>query len=178
MGYTVVALSIANIFQGIIHQSHAEKWKWLYVAILALLAFLAAALEIFRWIMKSKLQLPIAFHNNNIYNFTWSDLVLKKFCFRITLLPRKRIVNFHLIESSFEPPNSISCHLRNQLTILPITGNGFSSALHVLYAKSSSTFIVINSRAICSLKKIYIYILNIHILMNFLLQKYPRAYYY
>ncbi|KAH9749621.1 cytochrome b561 and DOMON domain-containing protein [Citrus sinensis] len=70
MGYTVVALSIANIFQGIIHQSHAEKWKWLYVAILALLAFLAAALEIFRWIVKSKLQLPIAFHNNNIYNFT------------------------------------------------------------------------------------------------------------
>lgn len=70
MGYTVVALSIANIFQGVIHQSHSEKWKWLYVAILALLAFLAAALEIFRWIMKSKLQLPIAFHNNNIYNFT------------------------------------------------------------------------------------------------------------
>ncbi|KAL5773259.1 hypothetical protein ACOSQ2_013183 [Xanthoceras sorbifolium] len=73
MGYALIGLSIANIFQGIIHQSHAEKWKWVYVGVLAILAFVALALEAFRWIIKYKIQHQnsIAFdNNNNMYNFS------------------------------------------------------------------------------------------------------------
>ncbi|KAJ4703960.1 Cytochrome b561 and DOMON domain-containing protein [Melia azedarach] len=71
LGYTVIALIVANIFQGIIHQSHAEKWKWIYVGILAVLGFVAATLEIFRWIFKSRIQQQMpTFHDSNIHNFT------------------------------------------------------------------------------------------------------------
>ncbi|TXG46953.1 hypothetical protein EZV62_026247 [Acer yangbiense] len=45
MGYALIALIIANIFQGATHQNHAEKWKWVYVGVLAILALIALALE-------------------------------------------------------------------------------------------------------------------------------------
>ena len=54
LGYVIIALVIAEIFQGINHQNHATKWKWTYVAILVLLTLTAVSLEIFRW-FKSKI---------------------------------------------------------------------------------------------------------------------------
>ncbi|KAK3188436.1 hypothetical protein Dsin_027997 [Dipteronia sinensis] len=56
MGYALIALIIANIFQGATHQNHAEKWKWVYVGVLAILALIALALEVFRWIIKYRIQ--------------------------------------------------------------------------------------------------------------------------
>ncbi|KAJ9136380.1 hypothetical protein P3X46_033465 [Hevea brasiliensis] len=50
LGYALLAMIIANIFQGIHNQAHAEKWKWLYVGVLVILAFIAISLEIFRWV--------------------------------------------------------------------------------------------------------------------------------
>ncbi|KAI4295946.1 hypothetical protein L6164_035939 [Bauhinia variegata] len=50
LGYTIIAIVIANIIEGINNQSQAEKWKWAYVGIIAALALVAAALEIFRYI--------------------------------------------------------------------------------------------------------------------------------
>ncbi|GLU18144.1 hypothetical protein SLE2022_344600 [Rubroshorea leprosula] len=50
MGYALIALIVVNIFEGISHQSHEEKWRWVYVGILGILALISAALEIFRWI--------------------------------------------------------------------------------------------------------------------------------
>ncbi|KAJ0018864.1 hypothetical protein Pint_09840 [Pistacia integerrima] len=64
MGYAVICLSIANIFQGIMHQTHAERWKLVYVGILAVLACVVFALEIIRWIIKSRIQQQMAFENN------------------------------------------------------------------------------------------------------------------
>ncbi|XP_031274968.1 cytochrome b561 and DOMON domain-containing protein At4g12980-like isoform X2 [Pistacia vera] len=69
MGYAVIGLSIANIFQGIMHQTHAERWKLVYVGILAVLACVVFALEIIRWIIKSRIQQQMAFENN-MYNFS------------------------------------------------------------------------------------------------------------
>ncbi|OMO64777.1 Cytochrome b561, eukaryote [Corchorus olitorius] len=66
LGYTIIVLSIANIFQGISNiQSHsAAKWRWIYVAMLIILALIALALEIYRWI-KSKNQQQMAFGDRN-----------------------------------------------------------------------------------------------------------------
>ncbi|XVF26079.1 hypothetical protein REPUB_Repub13aG0269200 [Reevesia pubescens] len=68
LGYALIVLSIANIFEGISNvQSHAaEKWRWVYVGLLIVLASTAAALEIYRWI-KSKNQQQMAFDENELY---------------------------------------------------------------------------------------------------------------
>lgn len=69
LGYAVIGLSAAEIFQGIMHQSHAGKWRLAYVGILAVLVFVAFALEIVRWIIKSRIQQHLSF-DNNLYNYT------------------------------------------------------------------------------------------------------------
>ncbi|XP_044461632.1 cytochrome b561 and DOMON domain-containing protein At3g25290-like [Mangifera indica] len=69
LGYAVIGLSAAEIFQGIMHQSHAGKWRLAYVGILAVLVFVAFALEIVRWIIKSRIQQHLPF-DNNLYNHT------------------------------------------------------------------------------------------------------------
>ncbi|XP_059663167.1 cytochrome b561 and DOMON domain-containing protein At5g47530-like [Cornus florida] len=49
LGYALIALIIANIFQGINNQSSEDKWRWSYSGILGVLASTALALEICRW---------------------------------------------------------------------------------------------------------------------------------
>ncbi|KAG5246696.1 cytochrome b561 and DOMON domain-containing protein [Salix suchowensis] len=51
LGYLLISMIVANIFQGIGHKDHAEKWKWIYVGILSVLSFCALVLEIFRFVM-------------------------------------------------------------------------------------------------------------------------------
>ncbi|KAK9268066.1 hypothetical protein L1049_010505 [Liquidambar formosana] len=50
LGYALLALIIANIFQGVKNQSSAAKWKWFYVGELGVLATIAVVLELFRCI--------------------------------------------------------------------------------------------------------------------------------
>ncbi|CAN6683110.1 unnamed protein product [Malus baccata var. baccata] len=50
LGYALIALTIANIFEGIKNQAHPPNWKWPYVAILCVLGVTALGLEIFKWI--------------------------------------------------------------------------------------------------------------------------------
>ncbi|XP_052883384.1 cytochrome b561 and DOMON domain-containing protein At3g25290-like [Gossypium arboreum] len=67
LGYVVIVLSIANIFEGIgnIRSHAAENWRWVYLAMLIVLALIALALEIYRWI-KSKNQQQMPFDDNDI----------------------------------------------------------------------------------------------------------------
>lgn len=51
LGYLLISMIVANIFQGIDHKEHAEKWKWIYVGILSVLSFSALLLEILRFVM-------------------------------------------------------------------------------------------------------------------------------
>lgn len=51
LGYLLISMIVANIFQGIDHKDHAEKWKWIYVGILSVLSFSALVLEILRFVM-------------------------------------------------------------------------------------------------------------------------------
>ncbi|XP_012091311.1 cytochrome b561 and DOMON domain-containing protein At5g35735 [Jatropha curcas] len=62
-GYALLAMIIANIFEGIRNQAHSERWKWIYVGILVILGFLAFLLEILRWV-KPKIHHRMAFHIN------------------------------------------------------------------------------------------------------------------
>ncbi|KAL4332116.1 hypothetical protein GQ457_07G028210 [Hibiscus cannabinus] len=68
LGYAVIVLSIANIFEGIgnIRSHAAEVWRWVYVGMLIVLALAAVALEICRWI-KSKNPQQMTFEDNQIY---------------------------------------------------------------------------------------------------------------
>uniref|UniRef100_A0A2C9U5E6 Cytochrome b561 domain-containing protein n=1 Tax=Manihot esculenta TaxID=3983 RepID=A0A2C9U5E6_MANES len=50
LGYALIAMIIANIFQGIQNEAHSEKWKWVYVGVLVALGFVGISLEIFRWV--------------------------------------------------------------------------------------------------------------------------------
>ncbi|KAI3456485.1 hypothetical protein Pfo_013148 [Paulownia fortunei] len=50
VGYALIVLIIANIFQGINNQNAAKRWEWLYGAILGVLGVSALALEVLRWI--------------------------------------------------------------------------------------------------------------------------------
>ncbi|CAK9320899.1 unnamed protein product [Citrullus colocynthis] len=50
MGYVIMALIIADIFEGINAQRHPKKWRWGYVGILSALTLVAAALELHRCI--------------------------------------------------------------------------------------------------------------------------------
>ncbi|XP_031130233.1 cytochrome b561 and DOMON domain-containing protein At5g47530-like [Ipomoea triloba] len=48
LGYALIILIIANIFQGIDDQiSHGSRWKWCYGVIVGVLAFTALVLELF-----------------------------------------------------------------------------------------------------------------------------------
>ncbi|CAK9137254.1 unnamed protein product [Ilex paraguariensis] len=51
LGYALIVLIVANIFEGIDNQSPAKKWKLSYVAILGVLALIALALELLRWMI-------------------------------------------------------------------------------------------------------------------------------
>ncbi|KAG4146708.1 hypothetical protein ERO13_D05G175600v2 [Gossypium hirsutum] len=66
LGYVVIVLSIANIFEGIgnIRSHAAEYWRWVYMAMLIVLALIAVALEIYRWIKSKNQQMP--FDDNDI----------------------------------------------------------------------------------------------------------------
>ncbi|MFQ6639369.1 hypothetical protein Gotur_015361 [Gossypium turneri] len=66
LGYVVIVLSIANIFEGIgnIRSHAAEYWRWVYMAMLIVLALIAVALEIYRWIKSKNQQMP--FNDNDI----------------------------------------------------------------------------------------------------------------
>ncbi|XP_019168733.1 PREDICTED: cytochrome b561 and DOMON domain-containing protein At5g47530-like [Ipomoea nil] len=54
LGYALIILIIANIFQGIDnHQiSHGSRWKWCYAVILGVFAFTALVLELFSCCLK------------------------------------------------------------------------------------------------------------------------------
>ncbi|KAL0443023.1 UNVERIFIED_CONTAM: cytochrome and DOMON domain-containing protein [Sesamum latifolium] len=49
IGYSVIVLSIINIFKGFNILNPEEKWKRAYVGILIALAFIAATLEVYTW---------------------------------------------------------------------------------------------------------------------------------
>lgn len=67
MGYVIMALIIADIFEGINAQRHPEKWRWGYVGILSALTLVAAALELHRCI-KLKLFKQAMKLNANMYS--------------------------------------------------------------------------------------------------------------
>ncbi|BBH00709.1 Auxin-responsive family protein [Prunus dulcis] len=56
LGYALIALTIANIFEGINNRAHAAKWKWTYVGILCVLGVTALGLEIFKWIKRAMMR--------------------------------------------------------------------------------------------------------------------------
>ncbi|KAK6124522.1 hypothetical protein DH2020_041731 [Rehmannia glutinosa] len=49
VGYALIVLIIANIFEGINNQSAAKRWEWFYGVILGVLGMSALALEVLRW---------------------------------------------------------------------------------------------------------------------------------
>ncbi|XP_059437015.1 cytochrome b561 and DOMON domain-containing protein At3g25290-like [Corylus avellana] len=66
LGYALLVLIVANILVGIQNQSQAENLKWAYVVILGLLALIALALEIYRWV-KSKVIRQSVELNSSMY---------------------------------------------------------------------------------------------------------------
>ncbi|PIN12756.1 hypothetical protein CDL12_14622 [Handroanthus impetiginosus] len=48
LGYALIVLIIANIFEGITNQSAAKRWEWAYGVILGVLGVTAIALEVLR----------------------------------------------------------------------------------------------------------------------------------
>ncbi|EEF43825.1 conserved hypothetical protein [Ricinus communis] len=70
LGYALIAIIIANIFQGVHNQAHPEKWKWIYVGILVILGGVSLALEIFRWVKPRIKHQQMPFEINNTYTCT------------------------------------------------------------------------------------------------------------
>ncbi|PQQ12148.1 cytochrome b561 and DOMON domain-containing protein [Prunus yedoensis var. nudiflora] len=66
LGYALIALTIANIFEGINNRAHAAKWKWTYVGILCVLGVTALGLEIFKWIKRAMMREAMKL-NSNMY---------------------------------------------------------------------------------------------------------------
>ncbi|EXB77048.1 hypothetical protein L484_014174 [Morus notabilis] len=66
LGYVLIALIIAEIFQGIKDQRHATNWKWIYVGILGVLGLIVISLEILRWV-RSKIFGEAIRLNSNMY---------------------------------------------------------------------------------------------------------------
>ncbi|KAI5330850.1 PREDICTED: cytochrome b561 [Prunus dulcis] len=66
LGYALIALTIANIFEGINNRAHAAKWKWTYVGILCVLGVTALGLEIFKWIKRAMMREAVKL-NSNMY---------------------------------------------------------------------------------------------------------------
>ena len=54
VGYTVIALSIVNIFKGFDILDPAKKWKRAYIGVIIFLAAVAAILEALTWIIVLK----------------------------------------------------------------------------------------------------------------------------
>lgn len=67
MGYVILALIIADIFEGINTQRHPNKWRWAYLGILLALAVVAAALELHKCIKLKLFKQAIKF-NANMYS--------------------------------------------------------------------------------------------------------------
>ncbi|PON52130.1 Cytochrome b561 and DOMON domain-containing protein [Parasponia andersonii] len=66
LGYVLIALIIADTFEGTNHQHQATKWKWTYVGILVVLALTALSLEIFRWVKSKKIHRTVEL-NSEMY---------------------------------------------------------------------------------------------------------------
>ncbi|KAK4439368.1 cytochrome and DOMON domain-containing protein [Sesamum alatum] len=50
VGYALIVLIIANIFEGINNQTAAKRWEWVYGTLLGVLGIIALLLEVFRFI--------------------------------------------------------------------------------------------------------------------------------
>lgn len=50
VGYALIVLIIANIFQGINNHSGAKRWEWVYGTVLGVLGITALVLQVLRWI--------------------------------------------------------------------------------------------------------------------------------
>lgn len=70
LGFALIGLSVANIFQGVTHQTHVERWKWTYVGLLVILALVALPLEAFRWIFKSRFQHQMPFDDHHLHTIS------------------------------------------------------------------------------------------------------------
>ena len=51
VGYTVIVLSILNVFKGFDILKPDDKWKKAYIGIIAALGIVAACLEVYTWIL-------------------------------------------------------------------------------------------------------------------------------
>lgn len=80
LGYALIALTIANIFQGINNRAHAAKWKWTYVGILCVLGVTALGLEIFKWIKRAMMREAVKL-NSNMYTSPWTPYPLSNLFF-------------------------------------------------------------------------------------------------
>ncbi|XP_022977905.1 cytochrome b561 and DOMON domain-containing protein At5g47530-like isoform X2 [Cucurbita maxima] len=69
MGYVILALIIADIFEGINAQRHPKKWRWAYVGILLALVVVAAALEVYTYIKLKRFKQAMKL-NANMYSPT------------------------------------------------------------------------------------------------------------
>ena len=66
LGYVLIALIIADIFQGVKYQAQASKWRWTYVGILGVLALTSISLEIYKRVRTKILQETVEL-NSNMY---------------------------------------------------------------------------------------------------------------
>ncbi|XP_023544277.1 cytochrome b561 and DOMON domain-containing protein At5g47530-like isoform X1 [Cucurbita pepo subsp. pepo] len=72
MGYVILALIIADIFEGINAQRHPKKWRWTYVGILLALGVVAAGLEVYRYIKLKRFKQAMKL-NANMYSSTTTN---------------------------------------------------------------------------------------------------------
>lgn len=54
VGYTLITLSIVNIFKGFAILRPPPVWKWIYVGLLAAFSCVAFGLEVAIWVHKSR----------------------------------------------------------------------------------------------------------------------------
>ncbi|KAL3850945.1 hypothetical protein ACJIZ3_012827 [Penstemon smallii] len=71
IGYSVIVLSIVNIFKGFDILNPEEMWKRIYVGILIGLAFVVAILEVYTWIVVVKRNKSESSSNEKISNGTY-----------------------------------------------------------------------------------------------------------
>ncbi|KAL6522913.1 hypothetical protein OROHE_016760 [Orobanche hederae] len=65
VGYTVIALSIANIFAGLDILDPDKKWKRAYIAVLIAMGAIATCLEAFKWFQRFKEASELYKHSTN-----------------------------------------------------------------------------------------------------------------
>ncbi|MCL7051546.1 hypothetical protein MKW94_003029 [Papaver nudicaule] len=63
-GYTVIVLSIINVFKGLDILDPEKKWKMIYVIIIAVLGIIAVNLEIYKWVRVMKMKKNVKSENN------------------------------------------------------------------------------------------------------------------